>query len=268
MKTYLENMPLTHFRHETLMSAARNIHSAATSIGAGSIGIKILTDDLDARIDKANESLDQADKSGLTVEIRGKDRARGDTLRGLVLATKSFTHHPDPAKRTAANRLVIVIEKYGDFSKKTYDDESAAIEDLVKEFSNATYAPMVILLGIGEWVTALDNANKAFGALMLQRYAERTQRAVPMKIARVAVEEKIEEIVARVESIINLNGLDSSPELALFVKEYNEIAKRYKNILKQEQGRRKAHHADADDEVDEDIDDDASAENDDVVEEQ
>ncbi|MDR0544398.1 MAG: DUF6261 family protein, partial [Odoribacteraceae bacterium] len=178
--------------------------------------------------------------------------------------TRAFTRHPDPAKRAAAKELVIIIEKYGNFSKKTYDDKSAAIEDLVKEFSNATHAPLVILLGLGEWVTALKTANDAFGALMLRRYAERTQRAVPMKVARVAVEEKIEEIVARVESIINLNGLDSSPELALFVKEYNEIAKRYKNILKQEQGRRKAHHADPDDEVDED-NEDANEENTDDI---
>jgi hypothetical protein len=248
------------------MSAARNVHSAATSIGAGSIGIKILTDALDESIDKANESLDQADKSGLTAEIEVQDHVRGDTRRGLALMIKSCLHHPDPAKRTAAQRLEIVIEKYGNFDRKSYDDESAAIEDLVKEFSNATYAPRIILLGIGEWVTSLKTANDAFGALMLRRYAERTQRAVPMKVARVAVEEKIEEIVARVESIINLNGLDSSPELALFVKEYNEIAKRYKNILAQEQGRRKAHHADSGDEVDEDNTDDETEENDNETE--
>ncbi|MDR0543786.1 MAG: DUF6261 family protein, partial [Odoribacteraceae bacterium] len=183
------------------------------------------------------------------------------------LATRAFLRHPDPEKRGASERLVIVIEKYGNIPKKTYDDKSAAIEDLVKEFSNATHAPMVILLGLGEWVTLLKAANDAFGALMLRRYAERTRRTVPMKIARVAVEEKIEEIVARVESIINLNGLDSSPELALFVKEYNEIVKRYRNILKQEQGRRKAHHADAEDEVDEDNEDEEN--NDDTpIEEQ
>jgi hypothetical protein len=35
------------------------------------------------------------------------------------------------------------------------------------------------------------------------------------------------------------------------VKEFNVITTRFKNILAQEQGRRKAHHADSEDEIDE-----------------
>ncbi|MDR0544179.1 MAG: DUF6261 family protein [Odoribacteraceae bacterium] len=244
MKEHLENMPLHRFRGETLASAARSVHAAATSIGAGAIGIQESIDELDACLDRVSGSLDQADKSGLTAEIREQDRLRGNIARGLAAVAKAYLLYPDRAKRAAAERLVIILDRYGDLHRKTYDDESAAIEDLVKELSNATHAPMVILLGLGEWVTLLDNANKAFGALMLQRYAERTRRAVPMKVARMAMEEKMRKIVARLESIITLYGIDFSPELALFVKEYNEIAKRYKDILARERGHRKAHRTD------------------------
>jgi hypothetical protein len=57
-----------------------------------------------------------------------------------------------------------------------------------------------------------------------------------------------------VESIVELNGIDFTPELGLFVQEYNAIARRYKHILAQEEGRRKAAAAGSDDETEE-IDD-------------
>jgi hypothetical protein len=57
----------------------------------------------------------------------------------------------------------------------------------------------------------------------------------------------LHKIVRRVESIVELNGIDFTPELGLFVQEYNAIARRYKHILAQEEGRRKAHHDDHND---------------------
>ncbi|MDR0766824.1 MAG: hypothetical protein LBF09_07830, partial [Odoribacteraceae bacterium] len=42
------------------------------------------------------------------------------------------------------------------------------------------------------------------------------------------------------EAAATLLGLDSNPDLATFVTEYNLIATRYKHLLAQEQGRRKA----------------------------
>ena len=252
MKKHLERMPLYHFRGETLASAAHSVRAIATRIGAGAIGIQESIDELGARLDRMSGSLDQADKSSLTARLKEQDHLRGEVARGLASVARAYLLHHDQTKRAAAERLVIILDRYGNFRRKTYDDESAAIDDLVKEFSNATHAPMVALLGLDEWVTLTREANKAFVALMLRRNAERSRRAVPMKVARVAVEEKMEEIAARVESIINLNGIDFSPELALFVKEYNEITRRYKNILKQEQGLRKARRADesADDSTD------------------
>ena len=104
-------------------------------------------------------------------------------------------------------------------------------------------APLVILLGVGEWVTSLANANTAFINLMVERYEEVNRYHAPMKVARVPLENVLHKIVRRVESIVELNGIDFTPELALFVQEYNAIIRRYKHIMAQEQGHRKAHHA-------------------------
>jgi hypothetical protein len=245
-------------RHETIVRVGSDIYVIAGKIGPGAIGIKALWDELKTILDSLNIHLDQIHKSAITVEIEGQDHRRRELYRGLSAAIRAFLHHPDPEKHAAATRLAIVLDRYGDVSKKTYDDESAAIDDLVKELYAPVNAPLVILLGVGEWVTLLSSANAAFVNLMVERYEEVNRHHDPMRVARVPLENVLQKIVRRVESIVELNGIDFTPELATFVQEYNAIASRYKHIMAQEEGRRKAHHAD----------DDATDDDNDVVEEQ
>jgi hypothetical protein len=47
-------------------------------------------------------------------------------------------------------------------------------------------------------------------------------------------------LLDRVEAAATLLGLDSNPDLAAFVEEYNIVAERYKHILAQEKGHRAA----------------------------
>jgi hypothetical protein len=245
-------------RHETIVRVGSDVYVIAGKIGPGAIGIKALWDELKALLDSLNIHLDQAHRSAITVEIEALEHRRGELCLSLAAVIRAFLHHPDPEKRAAAARLAIILDRYGNIAKKTYDDASAAVDDLVKELYTPLNAPLVILLGVGEWVTSLSDANTAFINLMVERYEEVNRYHAPMKVARVPLENVLHKIVRRVESIVELNGIDFTPELALFVQEYNAIIRRYKHILAQEQGLRKAHHTD----------DDATDDDNDVVEEQ
>jgi hypothetical protein len=76
---------------------------------------------------------------------------------------------------------------------------------------------------------------------MHDRYEEVAKRpATRMREARAAVDKTFHALVARLEAVITLNGIDFTPELAPFVAEFNAIATRYKNILAIEHGRRAA----------------------------
>ncbi|MDR0544375.1 MAG: DUF6261 family protein, partial [Odoribacteraceae bacterium] len=90
-------------------------------------------------------------------------------------------------------------------------------------------------------VERLRAANSKFDALMTQRYEQVGERPkIDMKEAREEVIEKFGLLLARLDAIITLNGIDFSEELTGFVNDYNAVAARYKHILAQEQGRRKA----------------------------
>ena len=101
--------------------------------------------------------------------------------------------------------------------------------------------PNVTALKLADDIADLTAANTRFAELMQARYQEAdAQPLVPMKEARARAEELQYKLIKRVEAIVTLNGIDFSPELTSFVQEYNAIAKRYKNILASEKGRRKA----------------------------
>ncbi|MDR0543813.1 MAG: hypothetical protein LBG30_00475, partial [Odoribacteraceae bacterium] len=62
-----------------------------------------------------------------------------------------------------------------------------------------------------------------------------------MRDARTPVDKAYHDILKRLEAIVLLGVIDVAPILA-FAEELNATTARYKHILAQEQGRRKAHH--------------------------
>jgi hypothetical protein len=133
----------------------------------------------------------------------------------------------------------VVIDHYAHLSRKSYNDESAAIDDMLREFALPAHAPSVTALGLDGHITRLSAANARFFELIHQRYDEEAARStVPMKEARAVVEEDLHAMIARVEAAATLLGIDSNPDLAAFATEYNIIASKYKQILAQEKGRR------------------------------
>ena len=226
-------------RSETLVRAAQDVYDLIKKLGAGALGLMALFTTLGQLLLKATGSLDQPDKSAITGDLKRQDRTRDNAIRSFLMALKGFLTHPDPDKRAAAERLTVLVEGYGNFTRKSYADESAAISDLVTELYSTTYAPLIILLGLGYWVTVLKNANETFIELMHARDAERAGRADPMHVTRVPIQENLLAIAERVEAVIVLNGMDFAEELEPFVREYNVIVHRYKHVLALEQGHRK-----------------------------
>ena len=256
---HLKNMPVYQMRNETIVQAAQDVYDLIKKLDADALDLMALFTALGQLLAKVSGSLDQPDKSAITANIERQDRSRSNAVRSLLMALKGLVTHPDPEKRAAAERLMVLVKGYGKFYRKNYADKSAAISDLVTELYGATYAPLVILLGIGDWVTVLEGANNAFIELLHKRDAERAARAHPMQVARVPLEKNLRGIAERAEAVIVLNGMDFAPELEPFVREYNAIVRRYKRVLALEQGHRKGRHASDDDagEVDDPGNDDA-----------
>jgi hypothetical protein len=183
-------------------------------------------------------ALDIILKSEYTEKISEQDHRRDSIFRGFADAVKSSLNHFDPEKREAAAKIEVVVEHYGNITNKTYDEETAAIDDLLRELASGDYPSVVNVLRINDWLTQLNIENQKFKDLMTERYEEVSQRpAVRMRTARTETDKALHSIIYRIEALALVNGIDAYEP---FIKELNAVLERYKNIQAQEQGRRKA----------------------------
>jgi hypothetical protein len=184
--------------------------------------------------------LDPLRRSELTVEIEAQDARRDTTLQGLVRTVQGLTYHPDETIRAAAIRVKVLLDHYGNIRERAYNEQSAAIDDLLRELRTAEHAPLIATLGLASWLTALETDNNKFVELVLARHAEAVNRPdVDMKSARATLDAILREILDRIEAQVTLYGMTSaSADYKPFILEWNDLATRYKNILAQERGRR------------------------------
>lgn len=218
----------------------QDVDSLVTRTGPGVVGIKTVHDvEYKPRLDKVLAVLDTVRKSMLTAKIEEQDSARDSLYRYFVLTMAAAHQHFDAAKREAARELQVIVDNYGNISAKSYDKESAAMDDFLRELAVPENVTRVAALGLADCVALLATANAAFIALMRERYGE-TSRQLPtrMKEARADLNVAFRAMINRLEAIVTLNGIDSIPELAPFIAELNAITNRYKNVLAAEKGRR------------------------------
>ncbi|MDR1562101.1 MAG: DUF6261 family protein, partial [Dysgonamonadaceae bacterium] len=117
-------------------------------------------------------------------------------------------------------------------------EETAAIDDLLRELSFGDYPSLVNDLRINDWLTQLNVENRKFKDLMSDRYVEVSQRPpVNMKAARKDTDKALHDIIYLIEALVMVNGIDAYRD---FISELNAVLERYRLIQAQEKGRRKA----------------------------
>jgi hypothetical protein len=182
-------------------------------------------------------ALDVVLKSGYTGEIDEQDHRRGHIFRGFSDAVKSAMNHFDIAKLDAANKIANLLEHYGNVSIKTIDQETAAIDDMLREFETGIYPELIQILALEDWLTQLKIENNKLKELMMARYDESAQRPdIHMRTARINVDKAFKALIAQLEALTLVNGKETYDP---FMRELNAIIERYKNILAQEKGERK-----------------------------
>jgi hypothetical protein len=175
-------------------------------------------------------------KSATTEQIEAADKDRDVLLSGLSDAVKSSLKHFKEEKRAAAVHYKILLDQYGDIARKPYDDETAAIYKLVQE-SQGAYAADITTLGLGDWITEINNKNLAFETLKKDRYSEdATKTQLRMKTVRVSTDSAYKDIVKRINALILINGAKNHEA---FVLELNSRIDKLNNSLAMRKGRSK-----------------------------
>jgi hypothetical protein len=255
---------LTSLHNEEWFGFHTDFKEQIAKFGAENLKIKILYNRFILFYDKADKLLVVLRKSVHTREMEDDDRERDDRFRGFFGTVKGLQHQPDATKQVAALRMFNLLSRY----KKSvlggnYTAESAAIYNLLQDL-RGEYAADITLLSLNDWVTAIDNAEKKFLASRSQRIAESANkpkedlRGIRLQMdtlykgiinafdVQLLADGLGEEIVFDADDSddeVTEYGSDTAPHVQEnavygFVTTWNEIVKKYRNLLAQRAGRR------------------------------
>jgi len=119
--------------------------------------------------------LDYDRTSLLTEPIAVTDKRRDHDIDNIRFVTSAFLTSPNVEKATYARQIIDRLNTFKNLKSKSYSKETAAIKVLVSDLY-ITFKNALPLLGLTEWVNALETDNNAFITLFEQRNTEWANR--------------------------------------------------------------------------------------------
>ncbi|MDR1346565.1 MAG: DUF6261 family protein [Bacteroidales bacterium] len=236
MQEVITRINLQHLKNETHVQFNESANALFVKYNPQTLGIAPLHALFKTAFDREIAALDFMRKSEITAQIFEQDRVRDAVFRGFSDTVKGAIRHFDPAWSEAAERLHNLFRHYGNIAQKTFDDETAAINDLLRELQEKSFATAITLLGLTPWQEKLREENDRFAQLMMDRYRETAQKTpYRMTAARRDTDKYYHAIIGQLENI----SLAATADISELVRELNAVTDRFKSILAQERGERK-----------------------------
>jgi len=237
MDQIIRRITLSRLKNQTHVQFNESISSLIEKISPKILDIEILYEFYCQVFNNELEALDIILKSELTPQIFEQDKTRDSVFRGFSDTVKGFRNHFNPEYRDAANKLWSVFLHYGNITIKPLDAETAAINDMLREFKQTKFAEAIDKLQLNSWVEKLEEENKKFHQLMMNRYQETVGiTAYRMKTARLETDKYYRAMLAQLENQVLMKK--DNQQLKECISEWNAIVKRFKDILAQEFGRK------------------------------
>ncbi|MGL5912573.1 MAG: DUF6261 family protein, partial [Bacteroidales bacterium] len=174
-------------------------------------------------------------KSSYTQQIADADAQRDTLFRGFVDTIKSAHNHFNPNSREAARKLQIALDHYGNIAQKSYDEQTAAVYNLLQDL-NEKYALDISLLNLGEWVEHLQSSNIAFSELIKERDDESGSSSnLQVRTVRIDISKIYRDMLNRVDALVLINGAAKHEG---YINDLNARTERYEQNQAQRKGRK------------------------------
>ena len=194
-----------------------------------------MIDDYKKKVDQENEIYKWMRLSEYTKLKADTDRERDKILTGIVAQLRSFDKHFDPDVRKSALHLLHLVENYHNLEHADYAAETAGIDSILQRIATAEYSGDVTRLNMQSWFTELERLNTLFKSYVDSADQEQWGKPeISSTVARKQTDEALHKLTARLTAIITIDGPEDSQELLV---EYNTLANRYNNLVKEHYGR-------------------------------
>lgn len=236
MKTIIR-VPLPYLRNEECFQFYTAFKTLAEQTGVNDQNIGALYATFLVLLGQLDESLEQIRKSGFTDSITDLDNIRDNYHRGITRCIAAYIYHFDPAHVEAAKRLKRITDHYGNLRERPYNEETAAITNLVQDLRKLDGDMQ--LIHVADWVDKLDEANLNFDTVMNDRYSETAilQQITKVRNIRTEMEATYRKIVTVIEAFAV--AMPEGSVYEKFIGEWNVRVEYYKRTIDQRKGKNK-----------------------------
>ncbi|MDR2139483.1 MAG: DUF6261 family protein [Tannerella sp.] len=241
MKRQIISVRFENLRNEAHVELNETVITTIDRYNPVQVGIEIMYAGYRQLVATEVSLLDMMRKNEYTLEIHAQDRVRDSIFRGLSDAVKSGLNHFDDGKCEAAGTLSAIFDHYANIDTRTFDEETAAMDDLLRELASDEASACVLTLAVKDWTEQLALENRKFKELMQARYGETAQRPLlRVHAVRADVDRTLHTILNYLDVVTTVHG----PAVCeLLVNELNTVFERYRHILTQQTGVRKKNHS-------------------------
>ena len=185
--------------------------------------------------DKEDTALKKIQKSAITAQIQEADRVRDEIYLGMVETSTAALKHFSEEVRSAATRLKIVFDTYGDVVRKPLNEQTSATYNILQELQGK-YAQDAEAVGIAQWASELQARNNAFSSLMKERFDETASRCdIVLREARSELDQSYFAIRERINALAIVKG---EADYENFIRTLNAVIAKYTAILNMRLGRK------------------------------
>lgn len=193
---------------------------------------------LEAIIIRLKAAFDREKAFSQTKELELLDKGRDIAITAFLLWVKCLTDHPNPVKK--ANAIIInkYLKRHGSgIAQLNWQAESSVLTKITEDTTNnIDLKNALISLDGTEWITEINDANKAF----IAKYAERTVamgengNKESFYVVRVPAKEAYAELVDIIESRYKTAKSDKVDvsEFKTLIDNFNATIHQFKELIK------------------------------------
>lgn len=166
-----------------------------------------------------------------------KDGMRDGQISYLFDDIRNNTRSPFAEKKEAAEKLVLIVNKFTGLQTQAYDVETSNIKSLLKDLRSSENAPLCKVLGLDELINLLEKTNNEFDNIKADRTTERTEGNLPQSRAARKQTDEICDNVCKVLEVAYLicTHDDGKKQILALIGEMNQYIAETKTTYRQMQ---------------------------------
>jgi hypothetical protein len=177
---------------------------------------------------KEDEVVDYIRKSDYSDKIAAADLRLDNAVTGFIETIRGMFHHFDPNVADAAQSLINLTKTYGSIVRKNYDEELAAVTNLLQELEGAYKSKLDAINGLSEWITEIKAASENMTTLLALRNTEKAAKPQERMVnVRREINIVYRDVIAKIEAFTLVEG---ETAYTPFIQELNALVERFNKI--------------------------------------